>query len=217
MSETPETNSAPTTPTPSPNQTNPPAQPNPQNTNSQPETVSQASADTAADSTSPAGDQPASEDITLDALSLPEGFDADSPLAGEFLEILNAFEPGDAKEVGNALLDMHARMTADTNERWLAMQDEWRQEIEADPKYGGTNLEPALGEVSKSITEFARLHGGDVAENSLREAFEMTGAGNNPHVIKYLIWMTNQLSEGTPLSGQPAGGDIPRADKLYGT
>ena len=155
--------------------------------------------------------------LQLSDLDLPEGFDPEDALAGEFVDLLNKTDPTDKKGMADAILGLYEKVSEQNMKRWFEVQQDWRTEIENDPQYGGDKLQPALGNVSKLINQFASAHGGDEVGNALRTAFDNTGAGNNPHIVKFLIWTSQQLSEGRPLSGAPAGGEVSRAQKLFGT
>lgn len=160
--------------------------------------------------------------ITIDDLKeikLPEGFELDmeSPFTKEFLDLLN--NPPDREEVPQKLLDLYARMGEANVKQWLDLQKEWTQEIRNDPVIGGDNLDPALRKVDNLIHEYASFHKDKAAEidSSLRGAFDLTGAGNNPHVIKFLHWIATQQSEGAPLTGDSTGGERSRAERMFGT
>lgn len=159
------------------------------------------------------GDKPAA--ITIDDLKVPEGFDKNDPAAKEFLDIINSGE----KNSGQKLIDLYAKVQEQNMQFWLDTNAKWQEELRADQQYGGAKLEPGLANVSKLIKEFSAGHGGGEVEQTLRAAFDQTGAGNHPQIVKFLIWTANQLSEGSPLSGnRPAGGaEVTRAQKLFGT
>ena len=136
---------------------------------------------------------------------------------GDFVKVLNETDPNDKASLGKSLLELHEKVSEANLQHWYDLQSQWRQEIESDPQYGGEKLAPALGNVAKLINDFAADHGGEEMANQLRLQFDQTGAGNNPAIVKFLIWTASQLSEGRPLSGSPAGGEVSRAQKLFGT
>lgn len=162
----------------------------------------------------PAESAAKTEPVTLDSLTVPEGFDKNDPAAKEFLDIINSGE----KDSPQKLIDLYVKLQEQNQQFWLDTNAKWQEELRADPKYGGDKLDPGLANVSKLISEFSAGHGGKDVEQALRGAFDETGAGNHPHIVKFLIWTANQLSEGAPLSGRPAGGaEVSRAQKLFGT
>jgi hypothetical protein len=164
----------------------------------------------------PKAGEPTKEPLTAEALDLPDGL-KDSPLVGDFLKVLNETDPTDKAAMGKSLLELHEKVTEANLESWYNLQAEWRKELENDPNFGGDKLAPGLGNIAKLIDEFATSNGGPEMADQLRLQFDQTGAGNNPAIVKFLIWTASQLSEGRPLSGSPAGGEVSRAQKLFGT
>jgi len=159
--------------------------------------------------------------LTFESLELPEGFDSENPLATEFLSVVNNM-PKTPVEVANAMLNLQQRVAEQTATQWLETNREWQETLENDPIVGGDKLDPALGNISRLMDEYARTYSGSPTEatkigDDLRNAFTITGAGNQPDIVKFLIWTTSQLSEGAPLSGAPASGEVSRAHKLFGT
>jgi hypothetical protein len=102
-------------------------------------------------------------------------------------------------------------------QQWMATNQKWIDEVTKDPVYGGDKLDENLSKVSTLINEFAAKNGGDQVGQAVREAMDLTGAGNNPAIVKFLIWTCSQLSEGRPLGGGSANVEVSRAQKLYGT
>ena len=71
---------------------------------------------------------------------------------------------------------------------WDKMQEDWTKAVKADPDIGGEKLAPALGQIAKLLDHYK------IPE--LRTALDLTGAGNNPHVIKFLHAIAKDLGEG---------------------
>jgi hypothetical protein len=145
--------------------------------------------------------------LTLEALKIPEGFEVQPELAGNFLEILNddKLSPTDR---ANALLELHGKTIAEASEAsskaFDQMQTEWKDEVKADPTVGGDKLQPTLDNVRKLLDEFG--------SQDLKNVFDLTGAGNNVHMIKFLNVMADKLTEGKFFkAGTPAQGDGPDA------
>jgi hypothetical protein len=120
--------------------------------------------------------------------------------------------------MANGLLSLQKEMAESQMQEWLATNGKWQEEVRADPVFGGAKLDENLGKVSTLINEFAAKNGGPEIGQSVREAMDLTGAGNHPAIVKFLIWTCSQLSEGTSLGGgSTAGGEVSRAQKLFGT
>jgi hypothetical protein len=173
------------------------------------------------------------EEVTFETIpELPENFDPEDPLAGEFLSLLNDM-PEDRNEMASRLIGLYAKGQEQMLQQWVDTNAGWQEELKKDPIFGGDKLEPALGKAAAQIDAFSQ----DIAQRELspsasdadkaakakeigegvRAALTLTGAGNNPHTAKLFMWMADQLSEGSPLTGMPGGADLSQADKLFGT
>lgn len=146
------------------------------------------------------------EPLTVEALAAPEGFEIQPEMANKFLEILNGeMEP---KDRANALLQLHAETINAASEAgsqaWDDMQKEWKDEAKANPDVGGEKLQPALAGITKLIDEFG--------DDDLRGVFDLTGAGNNVHMIKFLSKIADKLTEGNFFrASSPSLNDDPNA------
>lgn len=164
--------------------------------------------------------------LTRDALTLPEGFaDAVLETVGEgddakqvtaldrALDVMNdaALSP---KERFEKLVELQStlvqRSVAEAEAAWTGMQNQWRQEAQALPEIGGAKLPETLAAIKKGLD----VSGADTA---FYEAMALTGAGNNPHVIRVLHALTKPLSEGKPVLGTPPKGPLSIEAKLYPT
>ena len=143
-------------------------------------------------------------------ITLPEGFTADEPLMNDFLSIVNNTEL-DAKERTNQLVGLYAKAQTAASEAnstaWETMQNEWQAEVKADPTIGGANFESTMTKVGKLMEEFGT--------DNLRQAFDLTGAGNNLHVVTFLAKLADKLTEGNFTRGNPANAPQDTASKLF--
>lgn len=162
-----------------------------------------------------AGDPPkqepaAPEPLTLEQIKFPEGFTVDEDASKGFLEVMNDDKLTGA-ERAQKLVDLQTglmqKMAEANYAEWTAMQTQWQDEVRADPDIGGDKLEPALGEISKLVDRYG--------SPELRQAFDLTGAGNNRHVIKFLHKIAKDLGEGGPVLGAPSQSKDSLADRLY--
>jgi len=156
-------------------------------------------------------DAAAAAPITVEDIVLPEGMAELSPdLTKEFVELVNDKELG-PKARAEALLNLQAKAMTAASEAssaaWTEMQEQWRNEVKADPVVGGDKLQPTLNSINKLVTE----HG----DEKLVEALAVTGAGNNLHVIKFLHTVSTLLTEGGYQAGSPAGQEKTAAQRLY--
>lgn len=148
----------------------------------------------------------APQPLTADAIKIPEGMQVDEPTRDEFLKIMNNAELS-PKDRAQALIDLQAKAMQAVSERgnklWTDMQETWRKE--ATTQFGAA-LEPALGNISKLLDEY-----GGTAEQvkELRDVFTLTGAGNNPAMIRFLDNLGKPLREGTAKAGTVSGQRTP--------
>jgi len=149
--------------------------------------------------------------LTVEDLVFPENFTLDDEISSEFLTVVNDQELS-VKDRANALVDLQAKLMTKASEAssaaWDNMQTEWRDAVKSDPTIGGDKMTAALADVSKLVTEFG--------SKELASVFDLTGAGNNVHVIKFLHTLAGKLTEGGFAQGSPTGAPASAAQLLYG-
>jgi len=152
--------------------------------------------------------------LTAEDIKLPEGdnFVVDEELRDEFLGVVNNQELS-PKDRAQGLLDLYTKAATKASEtasnEWNELQTKWQGEVKADAEIGGAKLPETLGRIGQLIDQY-----GDA---ETRTAFDLTGAGNNPAVIKFLNKVAAKLVEGGPVSGQPAAVESSTAAKLFPT
>lgn len=150
--------------------------------------------------------------LTSEDVKFPEGMTVADGDRDSFLGILNNREMTPVQQA-QALVDLQAKVSKEASEAgsqaWTQLQESWVNEVKADAEVGGAKLEPALASIGKLIDQ----HGSP----ELRAALDLTGAGNNVHVIKFLNKVATALTEGGHVSGAPGGGEQSLADALYPT
>lgn len=151
------------------------------------------------------------EPLTVESLKFPEGFSVDEPIRDEFLGIMNdsALTGADRAQ---KLIDLQAKLIqsgADAQRAaWDKTQEEWVAAAKNDPEVGGAKLEPALGSIAKLVEQY----GGP----ELNSVFDLTGVGNNVHVIRFLSKIAKDLTEnGNHVSGNPSSQPQSLAQSLY--
>lgn len=150
--------------------------------------------------------------IAADALTIPDGMQVDDALRDEFLGLLNNREMTPVEQA-NALLALQGKalgLASEANSTaWSDMNTTWQTEVRNDPDIGGAKLEPALGRIAQLTKEFG--------SEELNAVFDLTGAGNNIHVIKFLDKIASAMTEGGHVLGNPQTSNTQSlADKLYG-
>ena len=148
--------------------------------------------------------------LTVEDIVLPEGFAPAPELQQEFVDVMNDADLS-AKDRATALIALQAKALTAASEAssaaWTEMQDKWRTEVKADPAFSGEKLTTAVASVAKLISEYGTPE--------LNGVFDLTGAGNNIHVIKFLSNIAGKLTEGSFTAGSPAGGEASAASLLY--
>lgn len=151
--------------------------------------------------------------LTVDDLSLPEGFVLPEDTANEFLSLVN--EPPESRaELANKMLGLHTSLLQSAADeyakQWETLQEEWRTEVRALPEIGGDNLDRSLGEIAKVLDKY----GG----KEVRDALSVTGAGNHPALVQMFHRIAKDLNEQPPVKGAPAAGQPrDRASRMFPT
>lgn len=148
--------------------------------------------------------------LLADDLTFAEGIQVDEPTRDEFLGIINNQELTPSARA-QALVDLHTQHMQKASEAgsqaWNDMQDQWRSEVEQDAELGGQKLEPVLTGIGKVLEQYG--------SSELRQVLDLTGAGNNIHVIRFMNNVAKVLNEGQPVSGAPANVERSLAEKMY--
>ena len=148
--------------------------------------------------------------LTVEDIVLPEGFTPAPELQQEFVDVMNDADLS-AKDRASALIALQAKALTAASEAssaaWTEMQDKWRTEVKADPAFAGEKLTTAVASVAKLISEYGTPE--------LNGVFDLTGAGNNIHVIKFLSNIAGKMTEGSFTAGSPSGGESNAASLLY--
>lgn len=160
----------------------------------------------------PAGDKPADKPadkpvddkpIEYEAFKLPEGMKPDEAKLGEFTKL--AAESKIPQEVAQKLVDLYSAEIKQVSEApmraWTELQTKWQDEVRNDPVIGGANLDKNLAATKAGLNN---LLGDDASK--FFEALNVTGAGNNPDIVRGLFKAAQAHAPATPVAGKPAGG-----------
>jgi hypothetical protein len=161
--------------------------------------------------------------LTLEALAIPEGLSltaADGtplPEAAEFLALVN--EKGLDPESASKFLSTHHKLLETAfqsaveahGQQWEALQAEWQQQVRALPDFAGDKFDAGMAKIAKILDKYG--------SKEAREAFSLTGAGNNPHIVQMLKKIADDMSEAAaPVMGQPSPGAAKdRATRMFGS
>lgn len=162
----------------------------------------------------PQTQQPAAPEfvpLTASDITFPEGMTVQDADRDSFLGILNNREMTPAQQA-QALVDLQATVAQQASEAgsqaWTDMQDQWVNEVRNDPDVGGQRFDANIANIGKLIDEFG--------SDELRAVMDITGAGNNVHVVKFLANVASRLTEGSQISGgNPTMTEASVADLMY--
>lgn len=141
--------------------------------------------------------EPLTAEAISAAITLPEGAEADKGLMDKFSTF--AADAKLTQEQAQSLADIYfegqeslVNQLASVNQKaWDTTIDGWKAELEADPVIGGDKSPAAMEVIGKVLDEYGTPEA--------RRAFEVTGAGWNPHIARFMHKMALALTEGGPV------------------
>jgi hypothetical protein len=136
------------------------------------------------------------EDYNVD---LPEGIGKDDPLLVSFLEgaAKGGMDNESVQAVINTLGPKLVEQMQAPIKAWVDLNEKWVAEVQADPVIGGDKWPMAKETVLQAMTLVLTPE----ETRATREALGITGAGNNPAVIRLLYSMAKRLVEPGPVKG----------------
>lgn len=150
--------------------------------------------------------------LTVEDITIPEGFEVDEEAMGNFLEFAN--ERGFDADTANSLVEFHTkelqRLTEASEAVFPQMVEQWRQEVLAFPEMAEAKRGESVAAIGRIVEQF----GGD----GLREAMDLTGAGDHPAFVRFMLNLNKALGEGRPVQGNAPASSAQqtRAEKLFG-
>jgi hypothetical protein len=139
--------------------------------------------------------------------TVPEGTTLDEQTGTEFKAIAKELDL--TQEQAQKLLDfggekLRAQIEA-PYKLWHETQAKWQAKVKADPDIGGTKYEQSIKDAAQVFVpgESNPFVKSDAEAKALREALNMTGAGNNPAMVKFFVKIGALLKEPGSLSGRP--------------
>lgn len=140
------------------------------------------------------------DDITVDETRLTEFRDLSAQLG------LNSEQAQKLADLGIGLLTAQDEASA---KAWTDTIATWEAETDADPHLGGAAKAEAQAIIGRAMDTYGT--------KEAREAFDLTGAGMNPHVIRFVHNMAKALNEGTQTTqGNPSSRPQRGPAALYG-
>lgn len=146
--------------------------------------------------------------LTVEDFKDLENFKADDPFLKDFVGIMNNTEL-DAKARSAELLKLQTNLMKDFSERgqqaFIQTREGWQSEVAKLPEFANGKLEPALGGISKLVERFGSAE--------TRQAFDLTGAGDHPAIIKFLHNIAKVIGEPTGDDPKPNPGPRSESDR----
>ena len=132
-------------------------------------------------------------------VELPEGIGKDDPLLVSFLEgaAKGGMDNESVQAVINTLGPKLVEQMQAPIKAWIDLNEKWVAEVKADPVIGGDKLPVTQETVFQAMALVLKPE----EARATREALDLTGAGNNPAVIRLLFNMAKRLVEPGPVKG----------------
>lgn len=144
-------------------------------------------------------------------IKIPDGFSVDDAGMTSFLEVMNDQSLSGADRA-QKLLDMQIAREQAASEQgmkaWTDLQEQWQKTVKDDPEIGGAKYDETVSNIGRLLDKYK-------VPQETRDAFNVTGAGNNPHIVRFLNSIAKDLIEPAPVSGTPAAGGKDLASALY--
>lgn len=118
------------------------------------------------------------------------------------------------QELGQSLIDLYSaeisRAGASQVAEWERVQRDWQRQVREDPSIGGDNHKATMSSAARLIDTYGT--------KELREALDLTGAGNHPAMVKFFHNLASALKESGPVPARDGPAPIPksRAQRRYG-
>lgn len=137
---------------------------------------------------------------------MPEGLVPDPELMPEFTGV--AKELNLSQDQAQKLMDLYSKAQAKAQEQgtqaFAAVQEQWRKSIETDSELGGAKFTETKSNVAKVINQ---LVPDGAQKKALEQALYVTGAGNNPEIMRLIARAAPFITENSKhSSGKSAGG-----------
>jgi hypothetical protein len=154
--------------------------------------------------------------IVYEDFKVPEGFELDPEALGPVKTLFSELKLDQAG--AQRLIDSFAANAAvlqksiveEAQQEWVDLRGEWTKAIEDDPDIGGAKLPQVRADISRVFDRYGTP--------GLREALKLTGADNNPEIVKTFAKIASVLTEGKHLTGDtPKPAPKTAAQALYPT
>jgi hypothetical protein len=154
---------------------------------------------------------PAATPAAYEAFRLPDGVALDETSLADATQLFHEarLDQATAQKFIDLAVSREQAAARRGVQAFVDLQNKWTGEVKADPEIGGDKLTASLAAAGRAIDRL------NVA--GLREALHLTGAGNNPAIVRAFVRLGQMLSEDRFAPGRNAAPTPPRspADVIY--
>jgi hypothetical protein len=156
--------------------------------------------------------QAPAEPQTYETFTLPEGATLDPASLTSATELFRAssLNQEQAQKFIDLAVSREQASVRKGQQAYVDLQNQWRSQAQADPEIGGDRFQASLASASRAIDR--------LGVPGLKEALNLTGAGNHPAVVKAFARLGQMVSEDRFVPGKDAAPAAPRspAEVIYG-
>lgn len=138
---------------------------------------------------------------------MPDGVELDKAALDDFTGVAKELKLDQA--AAQKIADVGVKMAQRQREVFEATKLQWAEQARTDKDIGGEKFEQNLAMAKKTLETFG--------SPELKEILNVSGLGNHPVVIKFLVNTSKAISEDGFVTGTPAGGNTDLAKKLFPT
>lgn len=153
----------------------------------------------------------AAEPVAYESLKLPDGISVDPESLAAATELFraSALSQEQAQKFIDLAVSREQAAARKGAQAFVDLQNKWVSEIKADPDIGGDKLTASLASAARAIDR--------LGVPGLREALNLTGAGNHPAVVKAFVRLGQMVSEDRFQPGKDAapGAQKSLAEVIY--
>lgn len=140
--------------------------------------------------------------------TFPEGTEVNADAVAEASTLFKEMDLSQAQ--AQKLVDLQSKMQQSemgkTQEAWVKMTEDWKKESKIDKEFGGALLNESLTKMKLAINAFGN--------DKFKEMLEITGVGNHPEMLRFLVNTGKIVSDDAILSGSNESGASKDAAKI---
>lgn len=146
-----------------------------------------------------AADKLAAEKAAAYDLKAPEGVELDKDSVKAYADV--AKEAAVTPEQAQKLLDWYAKTSQEKGSAqmkvWEDTNKAWVDQAKSDKEYGGAKFDASLKTAKTALAKFGNAQ--------LTEALQVTGMGNHPEMVRFLVKVASAIAEDKPGTGVDGG------------